>query len=132
MGVTEAWRDDSIRSPNPQRRRVGWQRSQQRNQVGSPQAGQGRSAASIARRARDYDHRDYNKPLEVEPVCHSCNMKRGPGIPKQWERAELLRKLRYRVKSVRHYKPWLHEMVEQIEAMNLGFSRDELMDGIVR
>ena len=30
-------------------------------------------------RATDYDHRDYAKPLEVEPVCHRCNMKRGPG-----------------------------------------------------
>lgn len=28
--------------------------------------------------ARDYDHRDYSKPLDVVPVCHSCNIKRGP------------------------------------------------------
>lgn len=27
-----------------------------------------------------YDHRDYSKPLEVAPVCKSCNTKRGPGI----------------------------------------------------
>lgn len=27
--------------------------------------------------ARDYDHRDYTKPLEVVPVCRSCNQKRG-------------------------------------------------------
>ena len=31
--------------------------------------------------ARHYDHRDYNKPLEVEPVCISCNMMRGAAIP---------------------------------------------------
>lgn len=30
------------------------------------------------KRAHDYDHRDYSKPLEVEPVCRSCNLKRGP------------------------------------------------------
>lgn len=24
-----------------------------------------------------YDHRDYSKPLEVEPVCQSCNAIRG-------------------------------------------------------
>lgn len=30
--------------------------------------------------ARDYDHRDYSKPLEVQPVCRSCNKLRGPGI----------------------------------------------------
>jgi hypothetical protein len=28
--------------------------------------------------ARDYDHRDYSKPLAVEPVCHPCNLRRGP------------------------------------------------------
>jgi hypothetical protein len=27
-----------------------------------------------------YDHRDYGKPLQVEPVCISCNNKRGPAI----------------------------------------------------
>jgi len=32
------------------------------------------------RRATDYDHRDYAKPLEVEPVCHWCNKKRGPAL----------------------------------------------------
>jgi len=31
--------------------------------------------------ARDYDHRDYNKPLEVQPVCRSCNKLRGPALP---------------------------------------------------
>lgn len=28
-------------------------------------------------RARVYDHRDYTKPREVSPVCHSCNAVRG-------------------------------------------------------
>lgn len=32
--------------------------------------------------AVDYDHRDYNQPLRVEPVCRRCNLKRGPGIPR--------------------------------------------------
>lgn len=27
-----------------------------------------------------YDHRDYTKPLDVDPVCRSCNHKRGPAI----------------------------------------------------
>lgn len=31
--------------------------------------------------AQVYDHRDYNKPLDVEHVCHACNIKRGPAIP---------------------------------------------------
>ncbi len=29
------------------------------------------------RRAIGYDHRDYSLPLNVEPVCGSCNIKRG-------------------------------------------------------
>lgn len=28
-------------------------------------------------RATDYDHRCYDLPLEVSPVCHSCNLRRG-------------------------------------------------------
>lgn len=31
------------------------------------------------RQAEVYDHRDYAKPLKVQPVCRSCNSKRGPG-----------------------------------------------------
>lgn len=31
--------------------------------------------------ARDYDHRDNNKPLDVQPVCRSCNKLRGPARP---------------------------------------------------
>jgi hypothetical protein len=33
--------------------------------------------------ARDYDHRDYSKPLAVEPTCRSCNLKRGPAVWQQ-------------------------------------------------
>jgi hypothetical protein len=32
------------------------------------------------RRATNYEHRDYSKPLEVEPICISCNLMRGPAI----------------------------------------------------
>ena len=31
--------------------------------------------------AEVYDHRDYRKPLEVDPVCYSCNSLRGPALP---------------------------------------------------
>jgi hypothetical protein len=31
--------------------------------------------------AQQYDHRDYNKPLNVDPVCRSCNQLRGPAMP---------------------------------------------------
>lgn len=31
--------------------------------------------------AEHYDHRDYNKPLDVQPVCRGCNYRRGRAIP---------------------------------------------------
>ena len=31
--------------------------------------------------AQEYDHRDYTKPLEVDPVCRSCHVERGDGYP---------------------------------------------------
>lgn len=33
------------------------------------------------KRATQYDHRDYSKPLDVKPVCRSCNLYRGPARP---------------------------------------------------
>jgi hypothetical protein len=30
--------------------------------------------------AIEYDHRDYSKPLTVDPVCRRCNLKRGPAL----------------------------------------------------
>lgn len=34
--------------------------------------------ADCGKQARAYDHRDYNAPLSVEPVCGTCNYRRGP------------------------------------------------------
>lgn len=31
--------------------------------------------------AEQYDHRDYNKLEEVQPVCRGCNLRRGPAKP---------------------------------------------------
>lgn len=42
--------------------------------------------------AAAYDHRDYSKHLEVEPVCVSCNGKRGPGLFPRELRPDLYRK----------------------------------------
>jgi len=35
--------------------------------------------------AKVYDHRNYNKPLEVSPVCYGCNVRRGPDCTKPKE-----------------------------------------------
>lgn len=37
--------------------------------------------------ATDYDHRDYGRPLDVQPVCRRCNVRRGPAIPRLDARA---------------------------------------------
>lgn len=36
------------------------------------------ACADCGKPANSYDHRDYDKPLEVSPVCISCNFLRGP------------------------------------------------------
>ena len=30
--------------------------------------------------AHEYDHRDYGRPLDVQPVCRRCNKQRGAGV----------------------------------------------------
>lgn len=39
--------------------------------------------------ATQYEHRDYNRPLKVDPVCRTCNRRRGAAIPKRWKGLEL-------------------------------------------
>lgn len=34
-------------------------------------------------RAHLYEHRCYDRPLDVEPVCYSCNVRRGPAKREQ-------------------------------------------------
>lgn len=41
--------------------------------------------------AEHYDHRDYAKPLDVEPTCRTCNYRRGPGLNRALPEAEQLR-----------------------------------------
>lgn len=38
-------------------------------------------------RAEHYDHRDYRKPLDVQPVCRSCNFNRGPAAWRNYAEA---------------------------------------------
>ena len=41
----------------------------------------GLTCVDCGREAHVYDHRDYAKPLDVQPVCVSCNLVRGPAKP---------------------------------------------------
>ena len=38
------------------------------------------ACADCGKPAAVYDHRDYSKPMNVDPVCRSCNRKRGMAI----------------------------------------------------
>lgn len=38
--------------------------------------------ADCGKPAHGYEHRDYNRPLDVEPICRACNTRRGSAIPK--------------------------------------------------
>jgi hypothetical protein len=38
------------------------------------------ACADCGAQALHYDHRDYGRPLDVQPVCRSCNYRRGSAI----------------------------------------------------
>ena len=41
----------------------------------------GKKCMDCGKSAECYDHRDYRKPLKVDPVCKSCNSRRGTASP---------------------------------------------------
>ena len=47
---------------------------------GSLRVAKSLTCVDCGRQARDYDHRDYSRPLDVQPVCRSCNLRRGPAL----------------------------------------------------
>ena len=42
------------------------------------------------RPAEHYDHRDYNRPIDVDPVCAVCNARRGSAVEYSSEVAAFL------------------------------------------
>jgi hypothetical protein len=52
--------------------------------TGALPSAKGFRCADCDRQASEYDHRDYSKPLTVEPVCRRCNSRRGHAQPKDW------------------------------------------------
>lgn len=43
------------------------------------------ACADCGKVAHEYDHRDYGRPFDVDPVCRSCNKRRGTAV---WPVAE--------------------------------------------
>lgn len=48
--------------------------------IGHLRAPRNFSCADCQESATEYDHRDYGRPLDVEPVCRGCNARRGPAV----------------------------------------------------
>jgi len=53
--------------------------------------------------ATQYDHRDYAKPLEVEPVCGRCNLKRSAAKGIVWRERSAYRR---REREIRREELW--------------------------
>lgn len=49
--------------------------------IGLLQDMRGQPCVDCGKTAVHHDHRDWRRPLDVEPVCHSCNLRRGPAAP---------------------------------------------------
>jgi hypothetical protein len=84
--------------------------------------------------ASEYDHRDYNEPLSVAPVCRKCNARRGAAIPRRWADGELLLRLR-RIAARQRIVPWaidhcfwrLETMCERVERLtSMAITRHDL------
>lgn len=67
--------------------------------------------ADCGKPAAHYEHRNYNKPLVVEPVCRACNTKRGSAIPKTMTFAEFVAAVR---KDYPHAVAEHFEMLQQL------------------
>ena len=73
------------------------------------------ACADCGAQAIEYDHRDYNKPLEVFPVCRRCNLRRGRAIPRRWNSTDELRERFQRCRKHR-IVPWARQYcLERIE-----------------
>jgi hypothetical protein len=46
------------------------------------------TCTDCAKPASEYEHRDYTKPLDVVPICRSCNLKRGRAYDSVWRPQE--------------------------------------------
>jgi len=65
------------------------------------------------RQATEYDHRDYRKPLEVEPVCRSCNRKRGPALGEHYNTGKHNGVIAFATVTIRIYSELKNQMARQ-------------------
>jgi hypothetical protein len=75
-------------------------------------------------KATEYDHRNYNEPLNVVPTCRGCNARRGQAIPLNGF-IESMINLNYRP-----YKYRIH-MLRMAKAMNVVISNHDAIPKIL-
>ena len=74
--------------------------------------------------AWQYDHRDYGKPLEVQPVCHKCNNHRGPArnwippsVALKRSRATLQNAVEFALRVIRAITPRNGDLSDEIRML---------------
>ena len=92
--------------------------------------------------AECWDHRDYTKPLDVEPVCSICNTKRGQGYPLlsgPWVEFTftLPRKKRKRVADCKYFRQEFRASAKELQALkdlaqNARKSKSAIIIGMIR
>lgn len=70
------------------------------------------ACADCGKQAMVWEHRDYNKPLDVVPVCKPCNARRGEAIPKAMTFQELMTKVRA-YKNFENLNPAMFEQLRR-------------------
>ena len=58
--------------------------------VGAIKPARGQICVDCGRAATVLEHRDYCRPLDVDPTCHRCNMRRGP-VGRPWNNGHVIR-----------------------------------------
>lgn len=58
--------------------------------IGAIKPARGQICVDCGRAATELEHRDYLRPLDVDPVCHRCNCRRGP-VHKKFNNGHVIR-----------------------------------------
>jgi len=80
--------------------------------------------ADCGEQAEHYDHRDYDQPLEVDPVCRKCNARRGPAIGQHLKKYPPRYEVTEDLSGMRH-----SEIIDLIGHTNLAINITQPTDG---
>ncbi len=85
------------------------------------------SCVDCGKKAEQWDHRDYSRPLDVEPVCRGCNAKRGPAQTREFDMAASLTEEQLRKWTRKELTEWnSQEEYAQANGMSAAYLSDFL------